>query len=109
MFNPHDLFSEQAWQEPLQWWAQQVAHNTLVDENIYAKKVRETLALAPDDQQLLFEKTRALVEHVRENSGYGDGLDAFLKEYSLDTQEGIILMCLAEALCGSQIKIQQMP
>lgn len=98
MFNPQDLFSQQAQQESLQWWVQQVADTTLVDENNYAKTLRDALKLTPEERQQLFDKTKALVEHVRENSGYGDGLDAFLKEYSLDTQEGIILMCLAEAL-----------
>src|SRR5690606_37915981 len=44
------------------------------------------------------QRARALVTKVRKESGSGDGIDAFLQEYSLDTQEGIILMCLAEAL-----------
>ena len=44
------------------------------------------------------QRARTLVTKVRKESGSGDGIDAFLQEYSLDTQEGIILMCLAEAL-----------
>jgi len=46
------------------------------------------------------QRARTLVTKVRKESGSGDGIDAFLQEYSLDTQEGIILMCLAEALLG---------
>jgi hypothetical protein len=40
---------------------------------------------------------RRLVAAVREGRGAA-GLDAFLAEYELTTQEGVVLMCLAEAL-----------
>ncbi len=39
-----------------------------------------------------------LVEAVREASKKTSGIDSFLTEYSLSTDEGIVLMCLAEAL-----------
>ncbi|MDF1678549.1 MAG: bifunctional proline dehydrogenase/L-glutamate gamma-semialdehyde dehydrogenase PutA [Legionellaceae bacterium] len=39
-----------------------------------------------------------LVEAVRETSKDTSGIDSFLTEYSLSTDEGIVLMCLAEAL-----------
>ena len=35
---------------------------------------------------------------VRENQKERSGLDAFLRQYDLSSQEGVILMCLAEAL-----------
>jgi RHH-type proline utilization regulon transcriptional repressor/proline dehydrogenase/delta 1-pyrroline-5-carboxylate dehydrogenase len=40
----------------------------------------------------------ALVQAVRAAKGSGGALDAFLREYSLASREGVILMCLAEAL-----------
>jgi len=40
----------------------------------------------------------ALVQAVRSTRGGGGALDAFLREYSLASREGVILMCLAEAL-----------
>ena len=40
----------------------------------------------------------ALVQAVRSARGSGGALDAFLREYSLASREGVILMCLAEAL-----------
>jgi RHH-type proline utilization regulon transcriptional repressor/proline dehydrogenase/delta 1-pyrroline-5-carboxylate dehydrogenase len=40
----------------------------------------------------------ALVQAVRSARGTGGALDAFLREYSLASREGVILMCLAEAL-----------
>jgi RHH-type proline utilization regulon transcriptional repressor/proline dehydrogenase/delta 1-pyrroline-5-carboxylate dehydrogenase len=39
-----------------------------------------------------------LVQAVRAARGSGGALDAFLREYSLASREGVILMCLAEAL-----------
>jgi RHH-type proline utilization regulon transcriptional repressor/proline dehydrogenase/delta 1-pyrroline-5-carboxylate dehydrogenase len=43
-------------------------------------------------------RARKLVEGVRINRVAKSGLDAFLRQYDLSTQEGVILMCLAEAL-----------
>ena len=41
--------------------------------------------------------TRQLVEALR-RKGSGSGIEALIQEYSLSSQEGIALMCLAEAL-----------
>ena len=43
------------------------------------------------------ERATRLVEEIRERGPSG-GLDAFLQEYRLSDQEGVVLMCLAEAL-----------
>jgi RHH-type proline utilization regulon transcriptional repressor/proline dehydrogenase/delta 1-pyrroline-5-carboxylate dehydrogenase len=43
-------------------------------------------------------RSLALVQAVRNARGSGGALDAFLREYSLASREGVILMCLAEAL-----------
>ena len=39
-----------------------------------------------------------LVSHVREQRRRAGGIDALMKEFSLDSNEGVALMCLAEAL-----------
>src|SRR3546814_12157822 len=44
------------------------------------------------------ERARALVKAVREKRVGQGGLDAFLHEYELSSREGVVLMCLAEAL-----------
>jgi RHH-type proline utilization regulon transcriptional repressor/proline dehydrogenase/delta 1-pyrroline-5-carboxylate dehydrogenase len=45
-----------------------------------------------------WERARTMVLRIRrEQEGHG-GVDALLNEYSLSTEEGIVLMCLAEAL-----------
>jgi RHH-type transcriptional regulator, proline utilization regulon repressor / proline dehydrogenase / delta 1-pyrroline-5-carboxylate dehydrogenase len=43
-------------------------------------------------------RARRLAERVRQAGGDQLGVEAFLHEYSLSTREGIMLMCLAEAL-----------
>jgi RHH-type proline utilization regulon transcriptional repressor/proline dehydrogenase/delta 1-pyrroline-5-carboxylate dehydrogenase len=44
------------------------------------------------------QHARALVEAVRAAPPANGGLDAFLRQYHLGSQEGVILMCVAEAL-----------
>jgi RHH-type proline utilization regulon transcriptional repressor/proline dehydrogenase/delta 1-pyrroline-5-carboxylate dehydrogenase len=45
-----------------------------------------------------WERARTMVLRIRrENAAHG-GVDALLNEYSLSTAEGVVLMCLAEAL-----------
>src|SRR5262245_26559608 len=43
-------------------------------------------------------EARRLVESVRRKRQGPGGLDAFLQEFSLSSREGVVLMCLAEAL-----------
>ncbi|RUO60505.1 bifunctional proline dehydrogenase/L-glutamate gamma-semialdehyde dehydrogenase PutA [Pseudidiomarina insulisalsae] len=74
-----------------------ITENYIVDEDAYLK---ELMQLVPAENEVLdqvTERTDKLVRTVRERAD-GGGVDAFLQEYSLDTKEGIILMCLAEAL-----------
>ncbi|MCZ6720878.1 MAG: bifunctional proline dehydrogenase/L-glutamate gamma-semialdehyde dehydrogenase PutA, partial [Proteobacteria bacterium] len=57
-----------------------------------------TIARLPDATRGAVEaRARSLVQGVRA-AGRGVGLDAFLSEYGLDSEEGVVLMCLAEAL-----------
>ena len=44
------------------------------------------------------ERATALIQRVRKDKHAMHMIDALLLEYSLDTKEGILLMCLAEAL-----------
>jgi RHH-type transcriptional regulator, proline utilization regulon repressor / proline dehydrogenase / delta 1-pyrroline-5-carboxylate dehydrogenase len=51
------------------------------------RKARETEARA-----------RHLVEAVRRGRRQAGGIDEFMQEYALSSEEGVVLMCLAEAL-----------
>ena len=61
-----------------------------------------TLAAAgtPDDAQTarIAEEARSLVEAIRHRRHAATGIDALLGEYDLSSAEGVVLMCLAEAL-----------
>lgn len=45
-----------------------------------------------------WERARTMVLHIRKQQEGHGGVDALLNEYSLSTAEGVVLMCLAEAL-----------
>ena len=45
-----------------------------------------------------WERARKMVLQIREESEGSGGIDALLNEYSLSSEEGVVLMCLAEAL-----------
>ena len=46
-------------------------------------------------------RARRLVREARKRRLASGGLDAFLGEYALSSQEGVVLMCLAEGLSGT--------
>ena len=54
--------------------------------------------LGRDADKRIEAKAAKLVEEVRAKGLGGGSLDAFLHEYELSNQEGVTLMCLAEAL-----------
>lgn len=64
-----------------------------------AADVRALLpALCATERTSALRTGRALVEGARQRAGERPYLDAFLQEFGLSNQEGIALMCLAEAL-----------
>lgn len=69
------------------------------DERVYVAELIETHA-ALDDATLnqISHQASALVEHVRLMRDKSSGIDSFMHAFSLTSEEGIALMCLAEAL-----------
>jgi len=70
----------------------------LAEEQPLVRALADQARLAPADSRNAGARALALVQAVRGARGNGGALDAFLREYSLASREGIILMCLAEAL-----------
>ncbi len=68
----------------------------LADEAAVLVPLIEAARLSPDRQRQVQAEALRLAEGVRGRKP--GGLDAFLLEYRLSTQEGVVLMCLAEAL-----------
>ena len=54
-------------------------------------------ALAPDQSHRVEALARSLVTRLREKTR-SSGVEGLIHEYSLSSQEGVALMCLAEAL-----------
>ena len=54
--------------------------------------------MTPEQAAAAQELARRLVTEVRAQRSGASGVDALMQEFSLSSQEGIALMCLAEAL-----------
>ncbi|HKX07122.1 MAG TPA: bifunctional proline dehydrogenase/L-glutamate gamma-semialdehyde dehydrogenase PutA [Stellaceae bacterium] len=68
------------------------------DETAVVERILAAAELAPDALDRIAVRARGLVVEVRRQRLGKGGLDAFLHEYALASKEGIVLMCLAEAL-----------
>ena len=72
--------------------------NYLRDESEALAGLLGEARLAPEAAQRVQDRARALVEKVRERQQASAGMQSFLQEYDLSSQEGVLLMCIAEAL-----------
>jgi len=70
----------------------------LGDEDTIVRRLADEARLSAADQAGVRTTAVRLVESVRRERAAKSGLDAFLRKYDLSSQEGVILMCLAEAL-----------
>ncbi|MEQ9640449.1 MAG: bifunctional proline dehydrogenase/L-glutamate gamma-semialdehyde dehydrogenase PutA [Alphaproteobacteria bacterium] len=68
------------------------------DETAAVSELLPLARLTPAEREAAEALARQLVEGVRADADSHGGLDAFLAEYGLETREGVVLMCLAEAL-----------
>ena len=75
-----------------------------ISENYLADEAECVTALLPAARLDVGESARVtalatgFVEHIRAHRHPAGGLDVFLREYALSSEEGVALMCLAEAL-----------
>src|SRR5688572_18922605 len=70
----------------------------LTDEQPLVRELADQARLSETAAHHAGSRALALVQEVRARRGSGGALDAFLREYSLASREGVILMSLAEAL-----------
>jgi RHH-type transcriptional regulator, proline utilization regulon repressor / proline dehydrogenase / delta 1-pyrroline-5-carboxylate dehydrogenase len=68
------------------------------DESAAVLALLERAELPPERWARVEAEARRLVGAVRASRKREGGLDAFLHQYRLDTAEGVVLLCLAEAL-----------
>lgn len=75
-----------------------LSESYLVDEEIIVTELLSLLNLRSSQRQQIKQLATKLVTEVRNNIDDMDGIDAFMQQYDLSSKEGILLMCLAEAL-----------
>ena len=75
-----------------------VNRNYLADEERFVRELADRARFTAAQSAAVVERARGLVRAVRDQQAKRSGLDAFLRQYDLSSQEGVILMCLAEAL-----------
>ncbi len=72
--------------------------NFLGDETRIVRLSADLARLPPEQAEQVRLTATQLVQQVRDERRAQSGLDAFLREYDLGSKEGVMLMCLAEAL-----------
>jgi RHH-type proline utilization regulon transcriptional repressor/proline dehydrogenase/delta 1-pyrroline-5-carboxylate dehydrogenase len=70
----------------------------LSEESAAVARILDAAALSAEMRQRIVERARRLVAVIRRERVRAGGIDAFLHEYALSSEEGVALMCLAEAL-----------
>ena len=76
----------------------EIAAHYAMDEQRLVGALIERAVFTEDERRRAQDVARRLVHAARSNKGEHAGVDAFMHEYGLSTDEGVILMCLAEAL-----------
>ena len=77
---------------------QTMRRNGLESEEIAVKRLLQTLKPVAEQCERAVPIARAMVQGARARRDERPFLDAFLQEFGLSNQEGIALMCIAEAL-----------
>ena len=76
----------------------EISAHHLLDERRLVGELVERAVFTPDERVRAGDVARSIVSQARGVSGKLAGIDAFMKEYGLSSDEGVILMCLAESL-----------
>ena len=76
---------------------EQIRQATLRDESEALRHLIDQAGLSREARQRISQSAAALIADIRETADPGL-METFLAEYGLSTEEGIALMCLAEAL-----------
>ena len=69
-----------------------------IDENIAVDHILPLAEVNVSARSRAWERARKMVLQIRQDQAGNGAIDSLLKEYSLSSEEGVVLMCLAEAL-----------
>ncbi len=70
----------------------------LRDETEAVNDLLDQADLPPDEREQVVERAAALVTRVRARAQDQNLVESFMRQYDLSSEEGILLMCVAEAL-----------
>ncbi|EPC01347.1 pyrroline-5-carboxylate dehydrogenase [Litchfieldella anticariensis FP35 = DSM 16096] len=98
MLNANNMLDSATWQQDLETLFARISDHYIVDENDFVAEQVKFLAADEEDFKRIAAKTAELVRDVRNMDTAVDNIDELLQQYSLDTHEGLMLMCLAEAM-----------
>jgi len=98
MFTATDVLNAEFVEQPLNKLWSLISPLYMVDESQWLEQLLPLAVPTEDEKVQIADKTTRLIEAIRADKKSIQMIDALLLEYSLDTQEGILLMCLAEAL-----------
>ena len=76
----------------------EIAAHHLIDETRLVGGLIERAVYTEEERRRTADIARRLVHAARSEQENHAGVDAFMREYGLSSEEGVILMCLAEAL-----------
>ena len=69
-----------------------------IDENIAVDHILPLAEVNVSARSRAWERARKMVLQIRQDQSGNGAIDSLLNEYSLSSEEGVVLMCLAEAL-----------
>ena len=69
-----------------------------IDENVAVDHILPIAEVNVSARSRAWERARKMVVQIRQDQEGKGAIDALLNEYSLSSEEGVVLMCLAEAL-----------
>ncbi len=89
-------FDKQAAAEPSS--IPRINDHYLADEEALVRELTEAADPGRSAREKIQGMAARIVRAVRKNSANESGIDAFLQQYDLSSEEGVLLMCIAEAL-----------
>ncbi|MCD8542492.1 MAG: bifunctional proline dehydrogenase/L-glutamate gamma-semialdehyde dehydrogenase PutA [Gammaproteobacteria bacterium] len=79
-------------------WQRAITRHYPISEQKAVESLLEQLSFSAEQEEAIRARATELVVAVRAARQHDKGIDAFMQEYDLSSEEGIALMCLAEAL-----------
>lgn len=98
MLNADTMLHDATWRQDIDTLFASISDHYTVDESTFVGELIKALEVHQNDFAKISDSTASLVHEVREMDSAVDTIDELLQQYSLDTHEGLMLMCLAEAM-----------